>query len=272
MIDKSGPFSASALITFTLFALFLMVNVSCVVNAHKEGNLIHATLQSVKNAFAYALECGLTVELHVVLDRPDTGTEQIVRREVSEIGRIHVVDYGDLAHSRNYAASVCEGNYVTFIDGDDLWCQAWIVDSFIAAEKLPVRTILHPEFNLYFGSHSSHVFQHVDMDSPDFDFESLVKMNFWTALSFARKQTYLDFPYVKNDITYGFGYEDWTWNYLTVKNGFTHKVVPGTAHYIRKGKSRESLLELSNRMNVIPRIMELYENNETNSDSTQRVA
>lgn len=249
-----------------------MVNVSCVVNAHKEGNLIYATLQTVKLACAYAQECGLSVEVHVVLDKPDAVTEHIVTREVSDIGTIHVVNFGDLANSRNYATKECNGEFITFIDGDDLWCESWVVDCFLAAQKLPDNVVLHPEFNLYFGSHSSHVFQHVDMDAPDFDIACLTTMNFWTALSFAKKQTYLDFPYTRNDIKDGFGYEDWTWNYRTIMHGFKHKIVPGTAHYIRKGKHGESLLELSNKMNVIPRIMKLYENYDAVSTDLKDVA
>ena len=267
-MPASGPFSAISQYSNSIYRI-LMVNVSCVVNAHKEGNLIYATLQTVKRTCEYALECGLTIELHVVLDSPDTCTANIVQREVSDIATIHNVEYGELAQSRNYAARKCAGEYITFIDGDDLWCQSWVVDCFLAAKKLPRKSILHPEFNLYFGTRANHVFQHVDMDSPQFDFNLLTKINFWTALSFAHKKTYTDYPYVMNDIDNGFGFEDWAWNYRTAKNGFKHKVVPGTAHYIRRGKPGVSLLEKSTRMNAIPRIMDLYENSKDESNFIQ---
>lgn len=236
-----------------------MVDVSCVVNAHREGHVIHPTIQTVKLACAYAAECGLSTDVHVILDRPDKRTMNIVERELANVGEVHIVDFGDLAFSRNYSITQCKGEYVTFVDGDDLWCKSWIVDSYLCAQANDDATVLHPEFNIYFGSGDSHVFHHVDMTSPDFEFESFLKINYWTALSFAKREVYSSNPYHKNEILNGFGYEDWTWNYETIKKGLVHKIVPGTAHYIRKGKTGQSLLALTDSMNAIPRIMDLYE-------------
>ena len=127
------------------------------------------------------------------------------------------------------------------------------------AEADPRELVLHPEYNVYFGNAANHVFQHVDMEDPDFERELLLKRNFWTALSFARRETYLAHPYRENRLANGFGYEDWTWNHETIECGILHKVVRGTSHFVRRGKPGESLLAQSSSMRVIPRILDLYD-------------
>ena len=233
-------------------------DVTCVVNAHKESHLIFPTLTSVKRAADYAEQCGIQVQIQVILDSSDEHTIGIVRRDLPESGIATEVQYGDLADSRNQAASISKGRYTAFIDADDLWGKSWIADAFIMAERDAREVIFHPEFNIYFGNSTSHVLRHVDMDSPEFVADYLYQNNYWTALSFARTSTYQRFPYTKNTIRDGFGYEDWTWNFETVAQGVIHKVVPSNCHFIRRGKAEPSLLDLTNTSGSIPRIYNLY--------------
>lgn len=234
------------------------INVTCVVNAHKESHLIYPTLYSVKRAGDYARQCGLTIEYMVILDSSDEDTVQIVEREMSGLANIHHVKFGDLALSRNCAIENATGKYTVFIDGDDLWGKSWVVDAFIMAEQDPRRLVLHPEFNIYFGSHKDHIFRHIDMESPEFVLDFIYERNYWTALSFARTDIFQEFPYRKNTIRDGFGYEDWTWNFDTVSSGILHKVVPSSCHFIRRGKQRSSLLDITNSNGAHPRILKIY--------------
>ena len=234
------------------------MDISCVVNAHREGNIVFPTLQSVHRSVLAARDCGLDVEIIVVLDRPDRRTSEIAHREITAGVKVHTVDYGDLSDSRNRGVGHCSGKYVAFIDGDDLWCRLWLIDAYLAAEREERRVIFHPEYNVYFGSSAAHVFHHVDMEDADYQHESLLRSNYWTALSFARRDLYKEFPYLTNRINDGFGFEDWTWNYETARAGILHKTVAGTSHFVRKGKSGDSLLALTNRMKALPRILDLY--------------
>lgn len=238
----------------------MTVDINCIINAHREGHVIHPTIASVKRAQRYAKECGLVTDVHVILDKADDVTAEIVHREMEGVGTVHEVAYGDLAFSRNHAAQNLTGKYLAFIDGDDLWGQAWLIDCYNFAENHPQseNIILHPEFNVIFGKDVSHVFNHIDIDAPDFEKELLLRMNCWTALSFALREIYMENPYQKNNIFDGFGYEDWTWNFHTIEKGFKHKVVPGTVHYIRKGCMQDSLLAMTNKLNAIPRILNIY--------------
>lgn len=236
----------------------MSVDVCCAINAHREGKTLFPTIASVKRSIAYAEECGLRCSMHIVLDNPDDQTREIVMREFATQGHVHEVDYRDLAHSRNHITALSDGKYMAFVDGDDLWGKNWLVDSYLCAETASQAVVLHPEYNIFFGDENSHVFNHVDMDDDDFEIETLKRMNYWTALSFALTQTYQQHPYKKNTILDGFGYEDWTWNHETILSGYHHKVVPGTVHFIRKGRPQDSLLAKTNTLNALPRIYNLY--------------
>lgn len=245
----------------------MSTDICCVINAHREGVTLFPTIASVKRAVKYAELCGLKCSIHIILDNPDEATREVAERELTDVGVIHSVDYRDLAHSRNHAAEFSDGRYMAFVDGDDLWGRNWLVNSYLLSERTNYPSIFHPEYNIIFGDENSHVFNHVDMDDDDFEFETLYRMNYWTALSFARTETYRTYPYQENTILDGFGYEDWNWNYETIQQGFRHKTVPGTVHFIRKGRPQDSLLAMTNKLNALPRIYNIYRKSVTKSDN-----
>ncbi len=243
----------------------MLNDVSCVINAHREGNILFPTIRSVRRAVEYAQSCGLQADIHIVVDNPDSITKEIVAREQAkapDLIKAHQVNFKDLAFSRNFAASQSTSKYMAFVDGDDLWSRNWVVDSFVMAERSKNPIVLHPEYNIFFGDETCHVFNHVDMDDSDFEMESLYRMNYWTALSFAETEIYSQYPYKKNTILDGFGYEDWTWNFETISADIKHKVVKGTVHFIRKGRQQASLLAQTNSLNAIPRIFPIYRSSE----------
>ncbi len=232
--------------------------ISCVLNGHREGALIYPTIRSAKRTIEHTRSAGVATELVAVLDRADQQTSIIVERELKDYGRVLHVDHGDLGLARNRGVAHSRGKYIGFLDGDDLWCREWIVDAYELCSKHEKDVIVHPEHNIYFGDDSAHTLQHIDMESPEFEFEYLLRQNYWTALSFAAKSTYRQIPFRRNDIENGFGFEDWTWNVETIRNGFLHKTAKGTSHFIRRGKQQESLLNNTNRGRSVPRVLDVY--------------
>jgi len=235
--------------------------ITCVVNAHSESHLIIPTLKSVKRAQRYAKECGLETQLFVVLDNGKDDTDVVIEQMLDDNCKYAKINLGDLALSRNYAVAESDSEYITFIDGDDLWCKTWLVDSYIAANRVTEDVVLHPEYNIYFGGSSVHAFRHIDAESQQFEADYFFSQNYWTALTFARRNIYARYPYKKNTILDGFGYEDWTWNYETHQMGVKHNTVKNNAHVIRRGKEQPSLLDLTNAGNAIPRILDIYRKN-----------
>ncbi|TDT73132.1 glycosyl transferase family 2 [Litoreibacter halocynthiae] len=209
-------------------------DVTAIINAHNEGLILTGTLKSVSKAVQRAEEGGLSVEVMVVADRCDDLTQDVLN-DFDEIPvKLVEGDNGDLAESRNQGVKLAEGEFIAFIDGDDLWGADWLLNAVEAARKEKRECIWHPEVNLYFAENHQWFFHHHDMDSPDFKVENLLVINYWTALSFARKKVYVDNPYVRNQISKGMGYEDWSWNCSTIAKGLVHKVVPETCHFVRK--------------------------------------
>jgi len=233
------------------------MDVTCVVVGHQESHMISATISSVLRASAYAQRCGVDTEVIVILDDPDDETASVVSNFSNENLSIHTVFYNDLALSRNHAVSLSKGDYITLIDGDDLWCKSWISSCFLTASTNKI-CVLHPEYNIYFGSSDSHVLHHVDMRDSDFVEEAIYHVNYWTALVFAHRQIFNNYAYEKNRIVEGFGYEDWTWNVATIKGGVMHHVVPGTCHFIRRTEGASSLLNITNISGALPRIVPIY--------------
>ncbi len=232
--------------------------ITCVLNGHREGALIYPTIRSAKRTIEHTRSAGLDTELIVVLDRADHQTSIIVERELKDFGRVLNVDLGDLGYARNRGVAHSRGKYIGFLDGDDLWSREWLIDAYELCSNHEKEVIVHPEYNIYFGDDSAHVLLHIDMESPEFEFEYLLRQNYWTALSFAAKSTYSRIPFRRNDITSGFGFEDWTWNAETIRKGCVHKTAAGTSHFVRRGKRQESLLSRTNRGSSVPRVLDVY--------------
>jgi len=245
------------------------VDVSCVVVGHHESHVISATIHSVLRAVEFAQKSGIKTELIVILDDPDDETASVVNNFSNENLVVHTVFYKDLAKSRNHAVEIANGKYVTFIDGDDLWCKTWICSCLRVARQKPA-CVLHPEYNIYFGSNDSHVLHHLDMEDVDFIKEAIYRENYWTALAFADRSIYEKYKYHNNEISEGFGYEDWTWNVATIDSGISHHVVKGTCHFIRRTSGDASLLNITNSSRALPRILPMYRVDGRSKDSADR--
>ncbi|MER2219914.1 glycosyltransferase family 2 protein [Methylobacterium brachiatum] len=213
-------------------------DITAIVNAHEEGEVIFSTLYSLKRAYQSAAEVGVSVEVFVILDRPDVATCKAVSSCATLFHEInvHQVDYGDLGLARNFGISKATGSHIAFLDGDDMWSSNWLIQAFIESESLSSKHIWHPDINIYFGDRNF-VYRHMDMDSKGFKISKLALKNAWTALCFASKDIFIEVPYRRRDVVHGIGFEDWSWNLKVIEKGCVHKVVPGTFHAIRTRSS-----------------------------------
>lgn len=230
--------------------------VSVVVNLHREGLLCQATLDSVDAAVARAAAAGIATEVLYVLDRPDAETREAVAMQAGS-GRVLECDLGELSASRNLGAAESRGRYVSFIDGDDLWGDEWLVRSHALALELGREdVVIHPQNNLYFERGCEpHLWVHPDMRYDAIDLDTIAVANRWTALSFYPRSLNARFPYRPNALRDGFGYEDWMWHFETIRGGVLHVVAEGTVHFVRVKKTG-SLLKDTNTATVIPRFHE----------------
>ena len=207
------------------------LDIAVIANLHREGILAYASWRSLQSAKRYAEQRGLNVEVIVVLDTPNAETRRFVNELIPQPQIIEIAD-DDLGRARNAGVRAAVAEWVSFIDGDDLWCENWLFAAHEAGRYDKPNVILHPFVNIFFGE-IKYLFRHVDPTDVDFDLLSLALRNYWTSASCARKDLYLTWPYPSTNLEQKIGFEDWSWNLETIAQNCVHKIVPGTVHAIR---------------------------------------
>jgi len=124
-------------------------------------------------------KCGLTTNLLVVMDNPDDDTISVINQLVPDTSQILQVDVCDLALARNEGVRASDSDYICFLDGDDLWCKTWIINSYTKALQMDEECVFHPQYNIYFGNDAEHIFKHVDSESERFEIDYLYRMNYY---------------------------------------------------------------------------------------------
>ena len=209
--------------------------ITAVLNCHREGELVSRSLASVVAALRAFDGSGASWEIVCVADRSDSRTLAVLSSALGGYScecrpiRLLPADLGDLGLSRNFGVENARGQFVGFVDGDDLVSENWFKTAYSYAQEDRLA-IFHPECSLYFGDTKAFM---LHREQTCYDLWSIFFHNLWTALSFASVETYRRTPYTRNSIQQGFGYEDWHWNCETASLGHKHRVAFGTCHFIR---------------------------------------
>lgn len=179
-----------------------------------------------------------------MLDSSDEDTIEVSSLVADETTRIVHTDVADLGGARNAGVSNTNASFVAFLDSDDLWGCDWLYLAHASAVAHGTDAVWHPQVSFFFGDDStdSTVYHHLASTDAQFDLSRFRMHNSWTALSFAPIDLYRRWPYPRNHLSDGFGFEDWSWNEATLGDGIDHLVVPDTCHFVSKANSRDSLL------------------------------
>jgi len=215
------------------------MKITALMTGHGEGLYAGPSLASFKDAIDYGRANGLSIEPIIVLDRPDELTQTLVLEHADLDVRHITTDYGDPALARMRGVAAGSGEFMTFLDADDLWSFNWITTACEFISKEGMKTIGHSELNIVFGDESL-IWLHTDSMAPDFDARYLRIANYWDALCFASREVFERFPMKENDLLMGYGHEDWHWNCLTYSAGYQHRPVPDTVHMKRRRADSQS--------------------------------
>ena len=234
-------------------------DITATVIFHSEGLYAIPALASLGDLVQVARAAGVAVETQIILDRPDELTSHIVAVRGQGIDMVKQVSFGDLGLSRNAGTELAHGRFLSFLDGDDLWGERWLLAAFAAASgsAAPHQVIWHPQYLYVFSEPEFDRMPGVgarlmqSSDTPGFNPAMIVFANLWSANAFAARDIYLRFPYRGVDHNRGLGIEDWSWNLETLWAGVQHCVVPDTVHLIRR-KGEQSLDRQNSASQLLP--------------------
>lgn len=214
--------------------------VSIVVPLHHEGRLFHRTKRSIEAAIAEAQKHNITVEVILVLDRPNVDTIEYVKSNPFSKDiecTIKKVDNGNPGLTRNYGVSIARGRYIAFIDGDNLLSPNWLVIGVDMLRTHKEDIVVHPQYVVVFGV-KNYIWRTISSVSKEFDPYSFAEHNYWDTVCIVSRRLLLKVPHDTARPSEGFGYEDWHWNCQTLALGIEHYVAQGTAFFYRtKGKN-----------------------------------
>jgi glycosyltransferase involved in cell wall biosynthesis len=232
------------------------VDISIIITAHAEGLLVHRTLRSVARSIVVAESQGVSCEVIVVLDSPDSRTLEYFSQQHAEWPgemKICQVDFRDPGLARNYGAIVASGKYIAFIDADDLFGDKWLSRAYDVVQRDESAVVCYPEYVVVFD-HQNLIAKYIGTDDPLFNYQNLIEYNRWNSVHFLiEKQYFLLNQFTPTPQSSGLGYEDWHWYCEALARGYTIKIVPETCVFYRRKASGSRLLEHNNEMTVLPK-------------------
>lgn len=232
---------------------------SVIITAHHEGLLAHKTMLSIFRSLKHVEKARLPYEIIVHIDNGDRPTLDYYNRYKSDPRfAIYQNHFGDPALSRNFAAQKAQGEYLSFVDSDDLVSENWYLDGIKALDAASDKNLLvHANVNLTFG---------VDVKEPVIQFNepsadramnamTMLGENNWHSFVMGPKEIFEQFPYpeTKN----GYGHEDYTFNTNTLAAGIAHGVIKNSILFYRQKSDSVSIS--NNSSNAIQPYSELFD-------------
>lgn len=227
------------------------------VTAHNEGLVAHKTMRSILEATKKLEEKKISYEILIHIDNGDQITKDYFKRYAKMPNVvIYENNFGDPGPSRNFLTQKASGEYLTFLDGDDLISDNWLVVAYGALIGATEEVIVHPEGILTFGTEVNNVLTIQTETLPrEKDTIVLLGENRWCAILMAKTSTLLKFPY--RHLVGGYSHEDYVFNVEITNAGIKHIIARETILFYRR--SNNSRLSSSNNMHQIIPYLDLFD-------------
>lgn len=219
---------------------------SLVITAHDEGAMADATMRAALRAVEFWREeagVGEDFEILVVIDKGSKETLEYFQQYDGD-ARVRVLtsDFGDVGPARNYAASEARGEYVFFVDGDDLISKGYVTGALKILERAWAsreKIVVCPGYCIGFSEDgkSGSVLRMASSAERERDAFLLFNVNLWVMAIGGRREIFLKHKYIQS--AGGYGHEDYVMNIELTNVGVRHVIVPDEAYFYReKRKSR----------------------------------
>jgi glycosyltransferase involved in cell wall biosynthesis len=211
------------------------MEVSVVLNLHRESLLLTPTLLSLEACAHEARKAGISVELIAVFDRTDDATREAFNAQRLEgFARIETVEVnvGSLGLARNAGIERATGEYVWTSDSDDLVSSNAIVALLETARNNPnPDVVVFIEYLCAFGDryHNVRYFDSKYLTAGDFALHHP-----YISRIFVPRAAFDQCGYDDLRVASGFAYEDWHLNCNLRARGFDMVVAPDTVIFYRQ--------------------------------------
>lgn len=221
------------------------INVSVVLNMHREALFLTPTLRSLDLCAAEAQKDGIKTELVAVFDRADEATRAVFcSTHLSGFCAVKTleIDVGSLGLARNAGVQVAGGEFILTADGDDLLSSNSIVECFKVACNHPnPKVVVFADYLVAFGD-EYHVARYQSSEwltAADFAFHHP-----YVSRIFIRRSAFDSLCYRDLKVTSGFAYEDWDLNARLFADDYEFLIAKNTVLFYRQRSN--SLLRQAN--------------------------
>jgi len=211
------------------------MDVSVVLNLHREALLVTPTLLSLDQCAYAAREAGISVELIAVFDRSDDETlRAFSAQNLVNFDRVEIieVDVGSLGLARNAGIERATGDYIWTSDADDLVSSNSIVSLLRTARQHDnPNVVVFIEYLCAFGDryHNVRYFDSKYLTAGDFALQHP-----YISRVFLPRSVFDHLKYDDLRVASGFAYEDWHFNAELRARGYEMIVAPNTVIFYRQ--------------------------------------
>jgi glycosyltransferase involved in cell wall biosynthesis len=232
------------------------------VTAHEEGYYLYRTLRSIELNQKKALEIGIYSIVNINLDNADNITISVAERFINNKDgyKLYRNNYGDISSSRNFLIEMTKTKYIIFVDGDDIFSENFLCESYIVAENYGKACVVSAEDIVKFGHSVDNVIFQPESTLLNPNIKSAIfENNLYVSQNLVSTKIYKKIKYEVLGKNYGF--EDWHWNTEVIAAGFEFLVAPNTVFFYRQKPEDRSLLKRHTNSNTVIRASQLFKPN-----------
>jgi glycosyltransferase involved in cell wall biosynthesis len=174
------------------------------------------------------------IEVVVVDDGSTDDSAAVVTRFGNRVRLVRQPNAG-LSSARNRAAEAMHGDYVVFLDADDILATDFVTRTFaeFQADADPALAFVYTQMKMFGRAEGVTNFQ-------AFELPALLRDNFIHASALLRSELVRRFPYDQN---WRSGFEDWDFYLTLCENGYHGKLVDAPLLSYRKHDAAKSMYE-----------------------------